>query len=142
MQPYLTDASLSVTGALPASAGATYTSSVDTGDSAYSDTVQVMEWEIDAPALNSTQLPNAATASYAVVMSASSNLSSPVLIYDNVIVQTGASSSGAAAATARFRLPFQPGGQNAALQYLGVRVTTGNTPGNCSAASVTLLPRF
>jgi len=142
MQPYATDASLTVTGALPAAAGATYTSSIDTGNSAYADNAQVMEWEIDAPALTVTQLPNAATVSYAVVMSASSNLSSPVLIYDNVLVQTGAGGAGAAASTVRFRLPFQPGGLNAGLRYLGIRATTANTPGNCSAASVTLLPRF
>jgi len=143
MQPYLTDASLSTTTALPSSANTAVTgAATDTLNSSYADTAQRMEWEIDAPALNTTQLPNNAMMSYAVVMSASSNMGSPVLIYDNVIQQTGAGGAGAAAATARFRLPFQPGGQNSTLRYLAIRATGANGNANCAASSYTLLPRF
>lgn len=143
MQPYLTDAALTVTGALPASAGSTLTGVIDTMNSQYGDNdMSRAEWEIDAPALNTTQLPNSATVSYAVVMSNSSTLGSPTVIYDNVIVQTGAGGVGAAAKTARFRLPIQPGGQNATLRYMGIRATTATSPGDCSGATMTLLPRF
>lgn len=142
MQPYLTDAALQTSTALPSAAGAVTGTATDLMHSVFGDQDQRMEWEIDAPALNTTQLPNAATVAYAVMMSNSNTMSNAVLIYDNVIIQTGAGGAGAAAATARFRLPFQPGGLNAALRYLAIRATTANTPGNCALASMTLLPRF
>ena len=143
MQPYLSDASLSTTTPLPTAASTAVTgAATDLLNGPFSDNPPMMEWEIDAPALAVTQLPNTDIVTYAVVMSANANMSSPVLIYDSVLVQTGAGGVGAAAATARFRLPFQPGGQNASLRYLAVRATTGAGTDNCSAASYTLLPRF
>lgn len=142
MQPLLTDAALQTTTALPSAAGAVTGNATDLMNGQFGDQDQRMEWEIDAPALNTTQLPNGAIVAYAVMMSNANTMANAVLIYDNVIIQTGAGGVGALLASARFRLPFQPGGLNAAMRYLAIRATTANTPGNCAAASFTLLPRF
>jgi hypothetical protein len=143
MQPYLTDAALSTSTALAAAASTAVTgAATDLVNSGFADNAPVMEWEIDAPALNATQLPDTTTVTYAVVMSPNADMSSPVLIYDKVLIQTGAGGVGAVATSVRFRLAFQPGGPNASLRYLAVRATTGAGTGNCSAASMTLLPRF
>jgi len=140
MRPNLSDASLSVSGALPN--GATSSTIVfDTANSNRADQPGRMEYEIQAPALTTGQLADAATMTYAVLMSANADGSSPTLIYDKVLVQTGAGGAGAGANTARFRLPYQPGGANANLRYLVIRATNSGA-GNASPVNMTLQPYF
>lgn len=144
MQPYLTDAALTVTGALPASTTFSISATIDTGNTKYGDqTMDRAEWEVQAPALTTAALPDTKTMSYSVWMSNNADGSSATLIYDNVTVQTGAGGVGAVAATARFRLPLQPGGLNNAFRYLLIRATPSAAgAGNASTFNMTLLPRF
>lgn len=136
MRPNLSDAALNVSGALPNGA-TTSTVVFDTATSNRADQSGRMEYEIQAPALTTGQLADAATMTYAVLMSANADGSSPVLIYDKVLVQTGAGGVGAAANSARFRLPYQPGGANANLRYLVIRATNSGA-GNASPVNMTL----
>jgi hypothetical protein len=85
---------------------------------------------LSAPALIVTQLPNSATATYFIQTSPDN--SSWTTIYAAVITQTGASGAGAAAATARSRLPVE------CARYVRAGVTTASSPGDCSGASMTL----
>jgi|GEM_PF-6338732 len=93
MRPNLSDAALNVSGALPNGA-TTSTVVFDTATSNRADQSGRMEYEIQAPALTTGQLADAATMTYAVLMSANADGSSPVLIYDKVLVQTGAGGVG------------------------------------------------
>ncbi|MCY2968426.1 MAG: hypothetical protein NT069_33175, partial [Planctomycetota bacterium] len=94
------------------------------------DFVAQVELLISAPALAVGQLANGSTMKYDVVMSVNSDLSSPTIIAKEVIVQTGAGGAGAAAATARFRLPTN------CARYVGVKATN-SAAADASAASLT-----
>lgn len=136
----LKDSLVSASGALPAAASSsTYTSSIDLGLGAHGETAfGLAEFEIDAPALTTTELPNGDVVTYDVVISASSNLSSPVTVSAGVLTQTGAGGAGAAAATQRFRLPLSLNALLASARYLGIRANTGAGTGNCAASSVSV----
>ena len=118
--------------ALPAAAStAINTASIDIGAG---DFLPQLEFEIQAPVLNTTQLPDTRTVTYLVADSA--NDSSFATIYDSVLVQTGASGAGAAAANARFSLPAET------RRYIRVTATTGASTGDCSAVTVSLVALF
>lgn len=130
------DNNYSQTLALPSAANTTVTAntSLDTEASSIADFIAYCELLLTAPALNTTQLPNAATMTYNVVASANSNLAGAVVITggQSVIVQTGAGGAGAAAATGRIRLPSNIG---ATGRYIGLQEVGAVTNGNCAAAS-------
>lgn len=129
------DAALSVSIALPTGASAVTSSSIDLGHNSTGANLADYEFLISAPALNSTQLPNSQTMTYAIVTSASADLSSPTVVNASVLVQTGADSVGADAATARYRLPTD------CQRYVGVKATKSGS-GDASAASVVLSAKF
>jgi hypothetical protein len=122
------DALLTVTRALPNGAAAVTSTALDTETVASGRQLADFELLIEAPAMNTTQMPNAKTMTYAIVTSTAENLSNPVVIADAVLVQTGAAGAGCAAATARFRLPTN------AARYIGVRAT-GSASGDATTAS-------
>lgn len=132
----LRDASLKQTVALPSAANGNVNAAtgLDMEVTAASDFVALTEVFVSAPALNTTQLPNAATMTYNLIASASANMASPTTLQASVLVQTGAGGTGAAAATDRVRLPTNLGsvGRYLALQAVGLN------NGNCQAASATL----
>ena len=123
------DANLIKTVALPTAAGAVAIASLDVKSAG--DFLADAELLIEAPALDGTMLPATRTMTYSIWDSA--NDSSYAQIADAVIVQTGASSvGGAAAATARFRLP------TSVRRYVKVYATGGSSIGNCAAVSLTV----
>jgi hypothetical protein len=73
---------------------------------------------LEAPALTTTQLPNAATVVYDLISSASANMSSPTVIDSAMLTQTGAGGTGASATTKRVKLPT-----DIANRYVGFRAT-------------------
>jgi len=89
------------------------------------------ELKIEAPALNTTQLPNADTNTYSIETDEDVAFGSPKVLADKVIVQTGAGGAGAAAVTARFRLPSD------CERYVRVKSVLAGGTGDCSGASMT-----
>jgi hypothetical protein len=126
------DTLLKQTVALPATATNAVLAAFDLGElSTRDDFVAQCELLITAPALTTTQLPDASTATYSVEMSTDNFVTNTVIVADKVLVQTGAGGAGAAAATARFRLPTQ------VSRYARVKVTLAGSPGTCVAATLT-----
>ena len=143
----LKDALLTLTRALPAAASTAVTSgSIDLGLTAKGELATDSEFELVAPALTTTMAPDTRTMTYALLLSANSDMSSPTIFDASFIVQTGAGGVGAATVTRRFRLPRSPnisGGINpASKRYLGFKVTSGASITDSSAVSATLDPVF
>lgn len=131
----LHDANLAVTGALPNGATSTNTTAIQTHNGTAGDFTAPCELYISAPALTTGRLPDSETMVYDVIKSANSDLSSPTVIADNVITQTGAGGAGAAAAETRVKLPSNVG------EYVGVRATASSTV-NASAVSMSAKLEF
>lgn len=129
----LKDANLKLTRALPnGAASVTSASAIDTGKTTTQGSPnREVEFLISAPAMNTTQMPDAKTMKYDVVMSDSSDLSGPTTLIAAGITQTGASSAGCAAATYRFKLPSN------AKRYVGLKAT-GSASGDATGATATL----
>jgi len=129
------DATLEKSIALPASDGSVYTASIDLG-AALGDRDFVAECEllINAPVLTTTELPDDDTATYK--LQHSTDDSTFTTLSDAILVQTGASSAGAAAASVRARIPTD------AARYIRLAVTTAGTSGDCSGKSATLKLKF
>lgn len=127
------DAQLEVSRALPNGAGnATSAASIDTGvRSAAGRLIAGCELEIDAPALTTGELPNAATMTYDVVASDNADLSSPTIVASGWLVQTGAGGVGAAAAKKRWRPPTD------SKRYYGLKATNSGA-GNASGKTAYL----
>lgn len=127
------DARIKKTAALPASAGSTATAVIDTGfDKSKGHQAGNFEFEIVAPALTVTELPNSATAKYALMASANSDKSSPVTVVADIISQLGAGGAGDDTETAYYRP------QSDALRYFWLSCTTATSPGDCSGKSMSL----
>jgi len=127
------DVALKNTRALNASASSTVDgAALDLGHGSNGDFLAQCEAKLSAPALNATMAPDTRTFTYSIIHSDNANLSSPSVLYSSVIVQTGASSAGAAATTATVRLPVD------VKRYIGARVTTGASTGDASTLAATL----
>lgn len=125
------DANLKGTLALPNGAANTTGAIIDLGLGAYGDLLAQVEFLLTAPALTTTQQPDAKTLTYDIQQSDNADLSSPVALYPGVLVQTGAAGAGALGNTFTFRVPVD------VKRYIGVKAT-GSASGNSSAASATL----
>src|SRR5262245_14859412 len=123
----LKDAGLKGTLALPNGAANTSGAAIDLGLSAFGDFLANCEFILSAPALNTTQQPDAKTMKYDIIHSDNSDLSSPSTLYPTVVTQTGAGGAGAAATTFTFRVPVD------SKRYVGVKAT-GSASGDSSAA--------
>jgi hypothetical protein len=142
MSLYAKDAQLITTAFLPNGTTTAYTTGIDMGLTVRGELSHLGEFDILAPALTTTQLPNAATMTYAVVVGTNNTFTTPTLVYDNVLIQTGAGGTGAASVGGvRFRLPISPGGIGNSNTFVGVRMTNSGTS-NASAASLTLSFEF
>jgi hypothetical protein len=130
-----TDGNLSVTRALPSGASAVTSNGIDLGEGATGTFVTPSEFLLEAPAVTTAMLGDAATIRYDVVTSASADMSSPVVLQTGILTQTGAGGAGAAAASKRFRVPTDT------LRYVAVRATKSAT-GDASTVSMTLSLRF
>ncbi len=135
------DAGLIQTVALPATATSVLTGTLDVGPKTAhgSFVLTPMELELVYPTLNGTQLPASATVTYDLLQSPNADGSSAVTLQSAVVTQTGtAVTGGAAGGSFRFAIP------SGALtdRYVLTRATTANSPGSCTAASMTLQARF
>ena len=120
--------------ALPASAGSIETDPIDLGPGANRG-LKRLELEVQAPALNTTELPNAATTTYDMEHSDTSG-SGYVDLALGIGVQTGAGGIGALAANFRYGLPGD------VKRFVRVQATSASTPGDQSAKTVKLVAMF
>lgn len=129
------DGDLRATRALPNGAANVTSTGIDLGHGTSGRNVADHEFLLTAPALTTGQLADTQTMTYAIVTSASSDMSSPTVINSSLLVQTGAGGAGAAASSARFRLPTN------CQRYVGVRATKSGA-GDASGASYIVELRF
>ena len=125
------DAAHKVTRALPNGSANVTSDSIDLGGGTSEDKVSLAELLISAPAMNTTEMPDAKTMKYDIVHSDSSNLADPVTLLAAVITQTGAGGAGCAAASHRWRPP-----STGIKRYVGIKAT-GSASGNATTASLT-----
>lgn len=130
-----TDGNLTKTKALPSGASAVTSDGIDLGEGTNGTFVTPCEFLLEAPAVTTAMLADAATIKYDVVTSASSDMSNPVTIAKEVLVQTGAGGDGAGAASQRFRVPTN------SLRYVAAKATK-SASGDASTVSLTLSLRF
>lgn len=123
------DAALRQTKALSNGAGTVYSTAIDLGALSYlGSRLAPMTAKVTAPALTTTQLPNAETVKYTVEHS--DDNSSFVTLYADVITQTGAGGAGAATASAKQVIPPD------AKRYLRIKAVKTGT-GDCTGVSLT-----
>lgn len=130
------DSSVTVTRALPATDETLASAGIDLGHGTKGSLLVNAELLLNAPALTTTELPNADTHIYDLFHDDAANFGSEVLLADNVLTQTGAGGTGAAAAEKRFRLPSD------VKRYVRMKVTGAGGVGNASAKSATLQLKF
>jgi len=124
------DALLKVTIALPNGAATVYSAGIDLGHGTKGDFLANAEVKISAPALTTTQQPNAKTLTYTIQHDDDAAFGTVADLYPGVLVQTGAGGAGAAAATFTARLPVD------VKRYVRVKAV-GSATGDASAASLT-----
>lgn len=129
----LGDATLSKSIALSAAAGTVNSAGIDLGESANGEFCVGHEILISAPALTTTMAPDTRTFTYYLADS-TDNSSFTVIpgLGVSVLVQTGASSAGAAATTVRVKLP------NSVRRYVRLSVVGGASTGDASSVSATI----
>jgi hypothetical protein len=127
------DALLKVTRALPAAAGATVNSTgIDLQEGTRGDFLADCEVLVSAPALTTTMAPDTRTMTYNIQHDTDSAFGTAVTIASGLIVQTGAGGVGAAATTARFRLPTN------VKQFIRLQIVSGASTTDSSAVSATM----
>jgi hypothetical protein len=135
----LRDANLKKTVALPNGAATVYmTPGFDLGIStALGKAPGQVEFLLSAPAMNTTQMPDAKTMKYSILVDTVNPVDgSSVILMQDVITQTGAGGVGCAAATYRFRLPSSIAAlANATI--VGIRAI-GSAAGDATGANATL----
>lgn len=124
------DGQLKVTAALPNGAANITSTSIDLTETSAGDLV-AGELLLSAPAMNTTQMPDAKTMTYDLLSSVNADLSSPTTLVAGAIVQTGAGGVGCAAATFRYRPA------TTVKRYVGFKAT-GSAAGNSTTANGTL----
>jgi len=133
------DANFSNSTALPASASSVTSTAFDLGGDNVTvavggggtppyATTETINLQVNAPVLNTTQLPNASTVTYTVQDSAD-NSSFAAIATLGTTVQTGAGGTGAAAAAAVYKLP------PITRRYVRVQATAAGSPGASMANS-------
>ena len=131
MNPTMKDKGLQVTKTLPNGAAAVTTTAIDLGHNTTGQFLAQCELLIESPLLDVTDLANAATLKFDIVSSANADLSSPTIVAQAVMTQTGAGGVGAAAQSVRFRPATD------SQRYVGVRATNSGA-GDISDKSVTV----
>lgn len=129
----MADAKLAVTRLLPAAASATVNSlGIDLETGTRSDFVAPTEILVSAPALSTTIAPDTRTMTYHVQHDTDPAFGTAVTIANSLIVQTGAGGVGAAATTARFKLPSN------VKRYIRLQIVSGASTTDASALSATM----
>lgn len=129
------DTGLTKTTALPASGtNPAASAGIDLGVGVRGIVPGDMELLIEAPAMTTTELADAATIVYSIYHDTASNFGTETLLLDRLIVQTGADSAGAAAATKRIRLPADTS------RYIRVKATpSASTDKSAKSFTISLL---
>jgi len=131
------DALVKNTRALPGAASTTVDgAAIDLGHSGKGDYLANGEFKLSAPAVNATMAPDTRTFTHKIIHSDNADLSSPSVLIENAIVQTGAGGAGAAAATYTFRPPVD------VKRYIGARIISGASTADASSVSDTLEGMF
>lgn len=125
------DMALKVRRALPDGAAAVTSDSIDLRHNPTGSNLAPSEFELVAPDLNTTQMPNSKTMTYAVMQSDAANMAGATLVSDAILVQTGADGAGAAGDSVRFRVPSN------CKRYIAVRAT-GSASGDATGADFTV----
>ena len=125
------DAKLKREKALPNGAGSVNTDGIDLGHNASGAFLARCEFLLTAPALTTTELPDAQTMTYIVQHAWQSDFSDAATLLNNVIVQTGAGGAGAPTAELRFCVPSD------VRRHVRARATKSGA-GNASGKSMTL----
>ena len=120
--------------ALPAAPGSIQSDPIDLGPGSNRG-LKRLELEIQAPALNTTELPDTETTTYDMEHSDTSG-SGYVDLALGVAVQTGASGAGAVAQKTRFGLPGD------VKRFVNVKATSSATAGDQSGKTVALVAMF
>lgn len=129
----LKDAAMRGERALPSAASTTVDgAALDLRVSAKGDFLAQVEFQLSAPAVTATMVPDTRTQTYSIIHSDNADLSAPVVLMPSVIVQTGAGGAGAAAASYAFKVPTD------VKRYLGVRIVSGVSTTDASAVKATL----
>jgi len=129
------DTLLKVTKALPNGAATVYSDGIDLGHGSKGDFLANAEFKISAPALTTTQQPNAKTLTYSIQHDDDPAFGTVADLYPSVLVQTGAGGVGCAAAEFAARLPVD------VKRYVRVKAV-GSATGDSSAASLTFEALF
>lgn len=134
----LGDALLKHAKALPAAASTSVTTeAIDTGKSTQLGSQPgSVEFILSAPALTATMLPDGKTMTYILEQDDDPDFGSAATLNVGSLVQTGASGTGAAATSLRFRLP------STAKRYVRAKATAGADVTDSSAVSMALSARF
>lgn len=127
------DAALTVSKALPNGAASVTSDGIDLGHGTHGDFLADCEFKLTAPALSTTELPDTKTMTYILQHDTDSAFGTAATLVDNAIVQTGASSAGAAAATWQGKLPA---GVNRYVRFKATNSGTGNASGSTGTLDV------
>ncbi|WP_010586299.1 hypothetical protein [Schlesneria paludicola] len=135
----LEDAQLSVSTPLPASAATVTTPGLDLGQNTTGDFAAPVDFLATAPAVTTGMLGDAATLKWSVVTGATVDVNgviqSATVLYDNIMIQTGAGGAGAQGQTKRFALPTD------VQRYVGLRGAK-SAAGDASSVNATLKMLF
>lgn len=126
---------VSVSKALSNGAGTVYSDGIDLGHGTSGDFLADVEFEIGAPALTTTLLPDTETLKYSIQHDTDPAFGTVATLLPDVLIQTGAGGAGAAAATVRVKLPAHVN------RYIRLRAIKTGT-GNATTVSATLQGRF
>lgn len=126
------DAQLKETLALGTADGTVQTTGFDLGAlTARGARLADCELKISAPALTTTELPDADTCTYSIETDDNSSFSSAKIVNAAILVQTGAGGAGADAAAVRFKPPSD------CERYIRVKAILAGGTGDCSGSSLT-----
>jgi hypothetical protein len=132
--PSVRDAALKLTRALPNGAATVYASpGIDLGKvTSQGSNPGEIEFLLSAPAMNTTQMPDAKTMKYSILLDTVDPIDgSSVAEHTDILTQTGAGGAGCAAASVRFRI------RSDANRIVGFKIA-GSASGDASGVSATL----
>lgn len=129
MNPYIKDANLLKTVALPSAAGSVQTAGIDLGTSSVKP--DAFEALLTIPALNTTMVPDTRTVTAVIETSTASNFGTIARTILSVTL-TGAGGTGVAAQTLRAGIPSD------CEQYIRAKITTGASTGDASSITAEL----
>ncbi len=118
-----------LTKALANGAAAASTAGIDLGHGSTGRLLADMEFIVEAPAMNVTEMPDAKTMIYSIETDDDAAFGSPTVVNAALLTQNGVGGAGCAAQTKRFRLPTN------CERYVRIKAT-GSASGNATTATM------